>query len=383
MLCRFLPADSLVCFCILNPHLSVKATEDLNLVVKYVAKPCESSERSFGNWRDRLYTFKQQTQQKLIESPKLASQVEDFAREHKVDAIWSVLEGQTLIRVTLDVAKRMNIPLHTMVWDVVEWWLQDNDIDKLSSLWVKHDFDQVIKMSRSCATASWTMSEAYESRYNVRCIPVISSLPRSLARPPSGALNKEHELTIGVAGQLYAENEWKRLLDGLDAVDWRINERSVRLKLIGKSESRIAGRNIDYLGYQPQEKVIELLSQMDLCFCPYPFSSSMKKVSQTSFPSKLVSYLASGRPTIVHAPDYASPAKYVERNAVGVVAKKEDFEDLIQTITTVVKDERRYSQMAQNAHVSFLRDFTHETMRANFINFLEMAQWQRQSADIC
>ena len=381
-LCRLLPPESVFCFSIINPLFAQNASTDLPITIHFAEKPTEEGIRPYPGWLGAAKCFADQTYTKFVSCSKIVDEAEAFARENNVDAIFSIVEGQTVVRVTLELARRTKLPLYTMVWDSLDWWLRSYKVDALTRKWAQWDFDRLMRMSRACATASWAMSEQYEKLYGIRCTPVISSLPGGMARSPAQRPRTD-EIWIGLAGQLYAIDEWTRLVTALNDVNWIIDGKTVRLKLIGLKESPIEGTNLEFLGYHPQEKVIELLSEMDICLCPYPFAAEMKDVASTSFPSKLTSYLAAGRPTLLHGPAYASPARYVREHKVGLVADREDARHLIETIARLVGDANEYATMSANAHQAFLRDFTLEQMRSNFLNVLEIEQTaEKQSVPI-
>ena len=49
-------------------------------------------------------------------------------------------------------------------------------------------FDDVMKRSKSCATASWAMSQDYETRYGIHCVPLIACHARDEGLRPEPKL---------------------------------------------------------------------------------------------------------------------------------------------------------------------------------------------------
>jgi glycosyltransferase involved in cell wall biosynthesis len=361
-------------FFIINPDIPVVPNPELDIVFERVDKPRESANRPTKDFRGELNAFREQTRQKLVNSKSLADMVQRFVEKHQIDAVWAIIEGQTIVRVTLELQRRLQIPIHVMVWDPIDWWLRANEIDVLTQIWVKMDFDRVIRSARSCATASWAMSEQYEKKYGVRCVPVISSIPAELAQPAAEALVNGKTFTIGLAGQLYALDEWKRLISSFESCDWNVDGLHIKMKLLGGFPSPVINDHIEYMGQQSQADAIKILSQLDSCFCPYPFSAEMRDVSNTSFPSKLTTYLAAGRPTLFHGPATSSPAKFIEKHRVGIVVGAESELDLISAVRTLICDQKMYRQLCKNSHSIFKEFFTVDKMRQAFNETLATAQ---------
>ena len=91
--------------------------------------------------------------------------------------------------------------------------------------------------------------------------------------------------------------------------------------------------NVRFVDMQPAERLGEVLAAPDLHVMPLK-----KGLSSSSFPSKLYSILAAGRP-LVAAVDRASEiAALVERSGAGVVVDPEDAEALTKAIRRLVDD---------------------------------------------
>jgi glycosyltransferase involved in cell wall biosynthesis len=128
--------------------------------------------------------------------------------------------------------------------------------------------------------------------------------------------------------------------------------------------------NFEYLGWQSQEETIRLLSESDLLYLPYWFSGEYHEESSNSFPSKVVTYFAAGRPVFCHAPAYASPAKYIKANEAGFLCESLDTSAIISQLEKAVQDTEGYGRFAANGHSCFMKDFTLERMKESFLAFL-------------
>lgn len=373
-LCRFLPEGSVACFAVVNPEIDVSLSADLpGVSVHYVDKPREralaGARRSFLiGAAERLRGL----YDRHLATPHLIEEAAAFARREKVDAVWAVLQGQTCIQMAEPLARQLGVPLFTLVWDPLSWWLQSNGTDEATNRATRAAFDRAISASRAVATASWAMTEEYDRTYRVFSVPVIASHDRAVAQRPEPRLQRDGELTIGMAGQFYARDAWDDLLTALNAAGWSVRGRQVRILVAGHSAppgEAPAGR-VQTLGWLSHAELVRRMSECDLTFCPYPFDPALDEVSRLSFPSKVVAYLAAGRPVVFHGPRTASPARYLVQTGAGVVSYGPKAAAVFNVIDQLVRDPELYRSCAEGAVRAFERDFTLETMRENFYSFL-------------
>ncbi|WP_347938658.1 glycosyltransferase [Rickettsia oklahomensis] len=372
-LVQFLPLDQIVICSVANPTLEFKIPKELKAIPHLkLFKPIEAARRhKEGKVGDLVaYSFElfNAVKVKYLLLPKII----EFAKEQQVDAIWAVLQGQTIIRLTRLLAKKLTVSLFTQIWDPFEWWLRANKIDLFTQRRLLKEFDEVIKHSTCCATASWAMSESYKTKYNISTIPVIAGLPKEFARLLSVSYRDEDEFIISMVGQFYAQDEWLSLINALNQANWIIAGKKIKVRVMGRCFQAFtqSPANFEYLGWRSQEETIRLLTESDLLYMPYWFSKEFYKESSTSFPSKLVTYFASGRPVFCHAPDYSSPSKYIAENNAGYLCNSLDADKIIYELEKVITDEDSYKKFAKNGSECFFRDFTLDCMKDVFLKFL-------------
>jgi glycosyltransferase involved in cell wall biosynthesis len=372
--CRMLPHGSIACFSIVNPELpTIELAPDLKwLPMEFVAKPRERAFAGTGPLR-RGASYVAEEMRCRIAVPNLVNLVADFAQRQNVDTIWAVLQGQTMVRVAAGVADRLNLPLHTQVWDPLSWWLDANAVDGWHKKQSLAQFDEVMKRSKSCATASWAMSREYETRYGVRCVPLIASHARDEALHPEPKLRRDGEVVIGVAGQFYADQEWQQLVQALNSADWKVDGREVRIKVLGHyvPSAPIPEGRCEFLGWKAQKEAIRILSEeTDILYCPYPSQPSLAEVTKLSFPSKLVTYFAAGRPVLFHGPDFASPAQFLADRRAGLVVVGKGAAAAYNGLVRLVTEPDLYAEIARNAQNAFEAEFTLEKMKSRLLDFL-------------
>jgi glycosyltransferase involved in cell wall biosynthesis len=372
--CRMMPRGSIACFAIVNPELhNIKLDPGLAwLPMEFALKPRERGLSPGTPFRTSGSYMAEEMRCRVV-IPRLLNLAADFAQRQNVDAVWAVLQGQTMVRMAARLADRLNLPLHTQVWDPLSWWLDANAVDRWHKKQSLMEFDEVLKRSKSCATASWAMSREYETRYGVRCVPLVACHARSQAMHPEPKLRRSDEVVIGMAGQFYAEQEWQQLVKALNSVEWTIDGRQVRIKVLGHYVplSPIPEGRCEFLGWRAQDETIRILSeQTDILYCPYPSQPALAEVTKLSFPSKLVTYFAAGRPVLFHGPDFASPARFLADRRAGLVAVGIGAAAPYNALFRLVTEPDLYAEIARNAQNVFEAEFTLDQMKSRLLDFL-------------
>jgi hypothetical protein len=266
----------------------------------------------------------------------------------------------------------LNVPLRTQVWDPLEWWLRAHGVDPLNRARDLALFDRAIRGSVICATASWAMAESYQTKYGTSCAKVVASLQRTLGRRPEPQLRMPKEVAIGMAGQFYADQAWNQLVKALNFAGWQIDGGRVVVRVLGNQRPEgVPDQNLDFLGWKPQEEVVEILSRTcDILYCPYPFEPRMAEVARLSFPSKIPTYLAAGRPIIFHGPDYAGPWRYLRERGAAYLCGSLEPSAVYNGLSHMVEDKALYAAIAKAAQDAFIADFTLEQMEKDVRRFL-------------
>jgi glycosyltransferase involved in cell wall biosynthesis len=376
-LCQFLSPSSIACFVVLNPHLQPVVSEVARkIAIEVAAKPNE-----LGMQRQKIPYLRAplawaiEGVHRWYDVPKILRKAESFARAQQVDAIWATLQGQTMIRMALPLAKRLRVPLYTQVWDPPSWWLTAHGVGRSHARATLRQFETTLRACSACATASEAMANEYAERYEIRCVPVIASHDEGVMAQPSSSLSIPGEVTIAMAGQFYAEQEWCNLIETLRSKQWQVDCRKVRIQILGRDQplTGLGLPQVEFLGWKSQREAIEILSRADILYCPYPFAGEMEEVSRLSFPSKLVLYLACGRPVLFHGPGWSSPGRYLAARGAGVLCTELSPSSIYDALWKLVADPVLYQSVILNGRAAFLQDFTLKTMRNSFAEFLGLS----------
>jgi len=373
-LCGYLPDDSIYAFIVKNRILThIGISPELKLADKNeLIKPFENSlHLKFG--RNPVVNFVHQSFHKHYTIKKLFMQVNLAVKKNKIDKIWIILQGQTMINLARYIIEHSDVPLYSQVWDNPKWWLIDNKINKVSSRAILRNFDFVIKNSTACGVASENMAEEYTKKYGTKCYILIPTLDESLVTKSIRAFD-EKQITIGMCGQLYAAEEWASLISALDSVNWTISEKPVTINYVGYSLANNLNPHIINHGYKTQEELFKILNDCDIQYCPYIINEKFKDVSKYSFPSKVVTYLATNRPIFYHGPSYSSPAKLVVKNNIGIICESLATADILKGLNSILSTKESYTQMQKNMQKVYANEFTSEKLKNNFLQLLDVVK---------
>jgi colanic acid biosynthesis glycosyl transferase WcaI len=126
--------------------------------------------------------------------------------------------------------------------------------------------------------------------------------------------------------------------------------------------SRLLGlENIRFLPFQPRDRVPEVQGAANATLL-----TMQPNASDASVPSKLVSYMAAGRPVICAAPPTTAVAQIVVESAAGVVTESGDAAALAQAIEYLASRPAEAERMGRNARAYFERHMTLDRAYAQF-----------------
>lgn len=374
-MCRFLPQDELAIFCVMNPHLKPKLYDDLaGIEMKVIRKPTELQRRVLRGIRVGRAGAAAIEALKRIALPRgLIRQAIDYGRAVGATDLWAILQGQTMVRIAAPVARGLGVPLRVHVWDPLRWWLDAHGVDPVNRRLDLALFDRTLRQAASCAAASVPMARHYEETYGVSSTAVIASIDPALAQAPPPRLISDDRVVIGMVGQFYASEEWAQLVAALNLANWRVGKRKVILMTFGheRPPTGIPDGHLIFMGWQDQPEVIRTIARnCDIAYCPYPFAEGMAEVSRLSFPSKVPTYLAAGRPILFHGPSYAAPYTYLKERGAAYLCRDLLPSAVYNGLAHLVEDRTLYEATALAARRAFLADFTLPQMERAVRRFL-------------
>ena len=335
--CRLLPADRVSVFS-LDPEGPAAADPALSDVVIHHEPPLD--ERGGGVAGETHWRWLRHLNERRIERneiPPLVEKIAAFGRERSAGCVWAPLHSPTTIRIAKPVAEALGVPLLVTVWDPPNDKLRQFGIGRRMRASLLRQFDATVRYARSCSAASDPMRDLYRRLYNTPTVTMILGAPR-----PSGLRSPDEQGTfrIGFAGSLYAAREFESLCAGLDAANWVLRGREVRLEMYGDHEKLAASRpgRIRSHGWCDPADTVRGLSVCDIAYLPYWFARRRREVVEVSFPGKLAAYAAARTPVLYHGPSYASPVRFLERHPMGRVCATLSAKEVRKALESMAED---------------------------------------------
>jgi hypothetical protein len=264
----------------------------------------------------------------------VVDQVVRYGEEQKVDMLWVVLNSTTNIAVAKGAAERLGVPLLTLVWDPPEY--------RLPMGWHLHGaafkmyfdmFVEDLRASKRCAVMSENMQQHFEQLSGVECVLMRRGIDR---REWIDQRDRESasDYVIGYAGTVYAMDEWRALLAGLDRAEWKIRGRDVTIRIYsGQYDARASNPvRIDFRGWHSTHDTINALNNTDVCYISHWLDMKFRPASRMSFPSKLSAYFAAGTPILYHGPRDSSTTPFLERYPNGTTCDSLEPTEIIRTL---------------------------------------------------
>lgn len=104
-----------------------------------------------------------------------------------------------------------------------------------------------------------------------------------------------------------------------------------------------APQRIEYFGRQRTvSDAVKVLADCDVLYLPQPFANELRPLAHFSFPAKLATYLASGRPVVLHAPEHGSLVPFFKRYPFGTWCSSLERDDVLSTFRDLAFNADRY-----------------------------------------
>lgn len=368
-MCDFLLEEghSVYCYSVVDPSLSpaIPADKQARMVFETEAKPRE-------NWGGPFGSFVCNNAVAHFRLPGISKRVASFAKSKKVDLIWVVEQGQTMIKTARAVSRIAGIPYVVQTWDPTEWWLRANHFDSYTYKSVMREFGRVLHDAECFIAASWAMEKEFGEQYHCkRAQAVVLGFPEGQIK--SQVKNDPNQFVIAMSGQIYAEEEFSQLVQALNELNWKHNGKKIILRLYGTyfNLRYQKSANVEVRGWIDQKDLLPELATADLLYCPYWFSADYAVVSRTSFPSKLSTYLKVAKPVMFHGPDYASPNIFLKEFNAGYRCNTSDPKKIAELICKIIDDPQK-DTVCDRQYYAFLNSLTDQCMKRDFFKALNL-----------
>ncbi|MCL1839710.1 glycosyltransferase [Candidatus Saccharibacteria bacterium] len=352
------------CFCVLDTELTPMVTDEINSAVDFCVteKPKENFVNTAGEKRYRRLV--KRTAQKCIQ----------YAEKNGITKIWCPLQGEALADILKEVHGAIDVPYVLQIWDPVEWWAYVCQFSKERTEKLLAKYKKLIGGACRCITASSNMSEGYEKEFGEKKFIEVTTMLEEIR---DGALKVKKDgkkFIIAMAGQAYASDGIGALLDALKKLNWKYAGKNIYFQHYGNKGtdfnfSKYDARRVRLMGNYPQAKLNQSLAKVDLLYCPYFFSdvSALKKVAESSFPSKLVTYLSVGSvPILAHAPSYSSVDAFCKKKNCAFRITSSEPSEVEQALKDILENYNRESKCMVENIVKAREGFAPDNVRRRF-----------------
>jgi len=245
----------------------------------------------------------------FLHAGKLADEVTDLARRTNAIGVWVILHGAT-IGIAARLA-RTGIPMHATVHDdpVHATALRSRRFALFAPL-IARDFRYSLRQAQSVDVVCRSMGERYERKFGVKS----KILHRGLVTPPAPSPTYDLQrdgLTMGVLGNVYSYKQLPLLGQAVEAAAKGLGVRG-RVVVCGNGfgarlkEDMKGAIDVEATGHIPEQDCISILQRCGLLYLNYPFGWNDRVLGQTSFPTKLSTYIYASRPILLHIPEGTS-----------------------------------------------------------------------------
>jgi len=372
-LCSVYPASSLAVCVVTDTPERVRVPFLPPTRTLALARPPEYGFNRFGRRVTRATRAIAESYARRRYTSRLVDEAARFGRAHGVDLLWVPLSTPTALNAAAPLALSLGVPLVTTVWDPPEYWLPHYwGMEGRALRGYLGAFEEAMRLAVRCGAMSEAMAAEYESRFGTTGIVMRHGLEEHRWHPVASRVHDGDTLTIGFAGSLYTRDEWTALLRALDSTDWRVAGRSVRIRVCGPGwDLPLEGRShIELLGWRTVDETVALMSECDLCYLPYWLDPRFAIATRLAFPTKLSTYLASGRPVLFHGPARSSPAQFFARYPAAVSCHSNAPADLVAAIAELIGDPDAYARAAMEGRRALSSELTVDLFRRRFADLV-------------
>jgi hypothetical protein len=310
----------------------------------------------------------------------ILSQIEEQIERFKPDLLLFVLNLVQMIRIADRLRNRTVLPFFSLVWDAPERIMSlYPNLSTSFKAELMREFSNVVQHSKCVGVVSPGMGQHVRSlgaSKTVVMYPAVSDLCDNAVLLKGQPSLDDVTIRIVFAGTLYAIQEWNAFLEAIDK--WHTSGRcSIQLDYVGRFPGQGAQSRpwIRKYNVQPLDETIRIIKMAHIAYLPYHLAAEYQFDMQTSFPSKLSSYIAAGTPVLLHGPADSSAARFFEEYPVGRTCSSLEASEIMKALEFLLGDERFRKQYAdaradalENAisERAMLRKFS-EAVKAIFI----------------
>ena len=218
--------------------------------------------------------------------------------------------------------------------------------------------NKIFGAAKKVFVISSALKELYENKYKTKCaiIPHPIDLTESVEFYDAGR-KRGAEFTIVHTGSISSLN--KDCIIRLAKAINQIDKYDIRLILTGQEvrqgwirEMGISDEKVSYNFLKEKKEIISLQRNADILFGAVSFNSPFPIESNTALPTKVIEYLTSQRPILIHAPKESFLARYSREKGFGFVVDNPDSTELENAILKLLEDKILANNLIERAKMT-------------------------------
>ena len=302
-----------------------------------------------------------------------------IARNENCGAIISTTAGLPLPLVGLIASKLSNLPVCFMMFDPWSHMYTPGlpNIEAFSPLFTKFMEPLAVKYSNAISSLNEFIAEYVYKKYDLSTpIVRIPYQSEALADGPKYIPRTENRVfrILFSGGVYYSHHDaFKNYFDAVKL----LNTDRIMLDIYAQPGAvatlkKLGGSGLfKYHGYVPPEILYQKQKQTDALFLPLAFNSPVPEVVRLASPTKMAEYLATGRPTLVHAPPDAYINWYFKKNECGLVVDELNPPKMASALTQLLTDDDQNYKLGQRSLEMALRDFSPQSSFDSLCEFIQ------------
>lgn len=283
-----------------------------------------------------------------LSRPLFESRVMKIVREVKPSIILAVYPGLHFFAAAIRAAQRYGIPWVAYLHDVLAEVYQGTKYEQQAEAVQQNMFDS----AGGILVANYSMANHYQSKYSVSTVPIVigysEPIPTVLTPQPTGTPR------AFMGGAVYSTNH-----KAVDRIIKGAEQAGAHFTLATASDWKYLGKwgidqrpGVDMALFSARHEYLEALQNQHVLTVGlnWPDECGIREDElSTALPTKLVEYLASGRPILAHCPANYALAKFIEKHQCGVVVTTREVRVLAASVQRLLDHGPEVEQMRMNA----------------------------------
>jgi glycosyltransferase involved in cell wall biosynthesis len=194
----------------------------------------------------------------------------------------------------------------------------------------------------------------YRERYGdtFKCTVVHNSILTEAYESKRTPYDPTEPYTVLFTGHVYWAQE-RSLMNFIRALS-KLRDLPLRFEVYAPRADETFRRSVAtcdnvHLTKASQSEMPDVQCRATMLFLPLSWHTRSPGIISTATPSKLVDYLASGRPMLIHAPPYAYVSEYAKREEFAEVVDEENIDKLSESVRKLIFDVQYSRRLIENA----------------------------------